>query len=112
MRTKGMGAYVYVIVSLIHGDEQRFTHTNGTRFKAVNIDSRRATDNVGFTSAKGRSDGAGRASPGSDGGAGGSLEVSTWYPGGGGAAVVYGRGGRINDGGDDAVVGVGTGLRL
>ncbi|KAL6989119.1 hypothetical protein U1Q18_014870 [Sarracenia purpurea var. burkii] len=94
MGTKGMGAYVYVIVSLIHGDEQRFTHMNGTRFKAA------------------RSDGAGRASPGSDGGAGGSLEVGTWCPRGGGAAVVYGRGGRINDGGDDAVVGVGTGLRL
>ncbi|KAL6969963.1 hypothetical protein U1Q18_029673 [Sarracenia purpurea var. burkii] len=98
MGTKGMGAYVYVIVSLIHGDEQRFTHTNGTRFKAVNIDSRR--------------DGVGRASPGSDGAAGGSLEVGTLCPRGGGAAVVYGRGGRINNGGDDAVVGVGTGLRL
>ncbi|KAL6985615.1 hypothetical protein U1Q18_018996 [Sarracenia purpurea var. burkii] len=65
----------------------------------------------GFTPVKARGDGAGRASPGSDGGAGGSLEVCAWCPGSGGAAVVYGRGGMINAGGDDAVVGVGTELR-
>ncbi|KAL6965279.1 hypothetical protein U1Q18_036334 [Sarracenia purpurea var. burkii] len=67
--------------------------------------------NVGVHSGEGSRDGAERASPGSDGGAGGPLEVGAWCPRGGGAAMVYGKGGMINAGGDDAVVGVGTELR-